>query len=241
MDETEIADQLPYLFLPRSEDQLRNMPVNFRWEVTRRHPIYLQHWRVAQRFFRWRRGNTWEIPESDLSELQVSGISAQLLNAIGVKSFAPDPSVEFSEISEGLGANGWLGGSISPVTLRGLWGLLVSTLPADVFSETAIRLANAMTVGGDPDERRSAGLMALQQVDEIRIDQMINAPIVSINPGVSDRQISQDMKPLLDRWRAERNIEVGRDRSESYPDYLCVWDLREGWSGGSYGYLLLLT
>ena len=234
MDETDDVDQFPYLFLPRPADQLRNMPVNFRWEVTRRHPIYLQYWQSAQKFYQWRRRNTPMVAKSELVELQISEISAQFLRAIGVTSFAPDPSVEFSEIGVGLGENGWLSGSISPVTLRGLWGLLVSTLPAEVFSETAIRLANAMTVGGDSDERRGAGLMALQQVDEIQIDQLINAPIVSINPGVSDRQINEDMKPLLDRWRTERSIEVGRDRSESYPDYLRVWDLREGWSGGSY-------
>ncbi len=234
MDQTDDIDQFPYLFLPRPEGQLRNIPVNFRWEVTRRHPIYLQYWQSAQKFYQWRRRNTRMVAKSELVELQISETSAQFLRVIGVTSFAPDPSVEFSEIGIGLGENGWLRGSISPVTLRGIWGMLVSLLPPEVFSETAIRLANAMTVGGDSDERRSAGLMALQQVDESQIDQLLAEPIVNINPAVSNRQIIEDLNRLLDRLRAERNIEVGRDRSESYPDYLRVWDLREGWSGGSY-------
>jgi len=234
MDETDVAAQFPYLFVPRPAGQLRNMPINFRWEVTRRHPIYLQNWQFAQRFFQWSRRGSPRVAESDLVELRVSGVSAQFLNAIGVTSFAPDPSLDFSEIGEGLGENGWLGGSISPVTLRGLWGLLISALPPEVFSATATRLANEMAIEGGPDERRAAGLMALQQVIESQIDQMIDEPIVSINLGVSDRQITQDLKPLLARWRAQRNIEVGRDRSDNFADYLRVWDLREGWSGGVY-------
>lgn len=217
------------------------MPFNFRWEVTRRHPVYLEHWQGAQRFFESsQRGDS---KEDDLQneELMMNELSARCLNAIGVGSVAPDPTLEFSDIGEGFADYGWLQGAISPVTLRGLWGMLINTLPPDVFASIARQIIDDMESvakerGSEIEDRQRqlAGYTSLQRIDESALNFMLAEPIVYINPRVSDRQATEDLRTSLARWRAERRIEVGRDRSDNYPDYLRVWDLREGWSGGAY-------
>ncbi|MCC9608268.1 hypothetical protein LOC68_11065 [Blastopirellula sp. JC732] len=235
MEEQGDVGSQPYLVIPRPEGQLRKLPVKFRWEVTRRHPVYLQNWKFAQFFFEWAQQGR-EMPTDNESSLriQVAARSAQLLNAIGVSSFAPDPQLEFDDLEGSERLTPWLGGSISPVSLRRIWGILISAMSAEDFQDAATQITAAMSDEKDPGFRKAAGLGALRQIEEMKIDQMLNEPIVYINPEVSDRQIERDLKPMLSRWRNEKGIVVGRDRSDSYADYLRVWDLREGWEAGAY-------
>ena len=55
-----------------------------------------------------------------------------------------------------------------------------------------------------------------------------------MNPAASARQITEAVSELLKSWKSQRGLTEKRDRSDKYPDYLRVWDLREGWSGGAY-------
>ncbi len=58
--------------------------------------------------------------------------------------------------------------------------------------------------------------------------------MVSVNPAASGRRVNDAVATLLKQWKEERGLSEQRDRSDKYPEYLRVWDLREGWTGSEY-------
>ena len=77
-------------------------------------------------------------------------------------------------------------------------------------------------------------MMNLSTLDKPGLDFYPDEPIVSVNPAASGRQITEAASELLKHWKSERGLAEKRDRSDKYPDYLHVWDLREGWTGRVY-------
>lgn len=222
-----IQEKYPYFFLPRPEGQLRSLPVKMRWEVTRRHPIYSRFWKSARDFYE---GATDNDPHAN----SIRAIAAKLMPSIGVSGSPPNPSLEFEELDGASAVPEWLSGAISPVSLRSLFGLLIAGLPPETFLHCCVVLAHEMGSDQDPELRRLAGLKCVPKLTLPEGGQYIDEPIVAINPRFANREIEKELKPLLDRWREERDIKGGRNRSDKNDDYLQVWDLREGWSKGEY-------
>jgi len=226
-DDASIQEKYPYFFLPRPEGQLRSLPVKMRWEVTRRHPIYACFWKSARDFYE-------DASDHDPLADAIRPIAAKLMHSIGVSGIPPNPSLEFEELEGSSAVPEWLSGAISPVSLRSLFGLLIAGLPPDTFLHCCVVLAGEMGRDRDPELRRLAGLKCVPKLTLPEGDQYIDEPIVAINPRFANGEIEKELKALLDRWRKERNIKSGRNRSDKHADYLQVWDLREGWSKGEY-------
>jgi hypothetical protein len=77
-------------------------------------------------------------------------------------------------------------------------------------------------------------MLDLQSLREPGLDCYPDEPFVSVNPAASGRQISDAIAKLLPQWKEQRGLAEQRDRSDKYPEYLKVWDLREGWQDGAY-------
>lgn len=220
-------DLLAKLLLPRPRGQLRSLPPKLRWEVTRRHPIYMSCWRLAQSY--WDNGQQAGTVVPELQQLAV-----ELLWRIGVSRGAPDPGLEFDVLGEGLLRNGWPSGAIAPLELRGLLALLIAYVPSDQFVEAVVRITRDMCMEPNEEKRKDVGIRSLINLKMPELDQLIVEPFISVNPRFSSRQIKKELDELLSQWRNEREIPETRDRSDRQLDYLRVWDLREGWTNGDY-------
>ena len=78
---------------------------------------------------------------------------------------------------------------------------------------------------------------ALSRLDALPSDEWqgyINQPIIVVNPAASGRQINESIETCLKHWKQERGLNNQRVRAAKYPEYLQVWDLREGWTGSTY-------
>src|SRR5262249_42499366 len=77
--------------VPRDRDELLDLPLQYRWEFTRRHPYYLLCWNSALNY----RRNELAVGTDD-SE---NGLAAMcLLGMIGVTGDPADPALSFNEL-----------------------------------------------------------------------------------------------------------------------------------------------
>ena len=129
----------------------------------------------------------------------------------------------------------WLSGAVHSITLRGIAAMLIAALPKETLGYVGLKLVEA---GCDDREneppRRAQAIQDLVTLDKPGLDCYPDEPIVSVNPAASGRQITEAVSDLLKHWKKQRGLEEKRDRSDKYPDYLRVWDLREGWTGSAY-------
>ena len=113
--------------------------------------------------------------------------------------------------------------------------MLIGLLPKETVGRIGILLVEA---GCDDLEntppRQVKAMLDLNALDLPGLNSYPDEPIVSVNPAASGRQITKAISDLLKQWKNERKLEEKRDRSDKYADYLQVWDLREGWTGGDY-------
>jgi hypothetical protein len=153
---------------------------------------------------------------------------------IGVSGEPPDPATEFATLDSGSLKSAWLSGAIHPISLRGLVGLLLAFLPKETLGDIGSLFTNASSDDDDEREPQMEALVGLSTLAAPGLDEFPNEPIVSINPAASGRQIEEAATNLLKEWKTERGLSEQRDRSDKYAEYLQVWDMREGWRGGSY-------
>jgi integrase len=73
--------------------QLRSLPIQYRWEVTRRHPYYQSLWLLARAYYRN------EPVESEVEPV-FHQIAVAILGTIGVSGEPPDPATEFAELAD---------------------------------------------------------------------------------------------------------------------------------------------
>ena len=155
---------------------------------------------------------------------------------IGVNGEPHDPSTPFSNLGESELNKAWLSGAVHPITLRGMAGLLLATLPKDTLGKLGSYFIEAACDDTDPQEsNRRKSLFKLTSYECKKLDSYPAEPLVSVNPAASQRQISEAIKDLHAQWKNERELKEQRDRSDKYKTYLEVWDLREGFSkDGAY-------
>ena len=212
----------------RPQFQLRSLPIPTRWEVTRRHPYYLMFWETARRHIRG------EFIENSVESLMGQAACA-FLATIGVSGEPIDPGTSFEDLGKDELHNAWMSGAVHPITCRGLVGLLLAALPKETLGKLGDILKQASC--DDPEDgtpRSVEAFQLLQQADNIGLDDYANEPIVSVDPTASERKVKAAIGKLLNDWKSERELSERRDRSDNYPNYLEVWDLREGWTGSDY-------
>ena len=211
--------------IKREPFQLRSLSIPMRWEVTRRHPFYQKLWKDSANFHRQ------EITSTNPFEKIKRESAAKLLALIGVSGEPPDPKTPFSELGESELNNAWLSGAVHPVTLRGMAGILLATLPESTLGDLGLYLIEASCEKNDKEKySRENSLSKLASYKCEVLDSYTAEPLVSVNPAASQRQISEAIKSLHGQWKNERELKEQRDRSDKNKTYLEVWDLREGFS-----------
>lgn len=113
--------------IPRPPAQLMDLPVNLRWEVSRRHPYYLRFWHQARQLHRQ--------PASDPQQRALEQTAVLLLQVIGVSGDPPSPAAGTQDLGTRSLSRGWQNGVVAPVTFRGLAGMLLADLPAEARLE----------------------------------------------------------------------------------------------------------
>ena len=218
--------------IKREPFQLRSLSIPMRWEVTRRHPIYQNYWQDSADFHRQE-----IIPTNPFEKLKRES-AAKLLSLIGVSGEPPDPRTPFSKLGESELNKAWLSGAVHPVTLRGMAGILLATLPDSTLEYLGLYLIEAGCEKNDNDKEKYSREKSLSKLATYKckvLDSYTAEPLVSVNPAASQRQISEAIKDLHAQWKNERELKEQRDRSDKYKTYLEVWDLREGFSeDGAY-------
>jgi hypothetical protein len=221
----EQTDGLSWI-VKRSQDTLMDLPLAFRWEVTRRHPYYLRFWEPARR--------SYTQAASDPQQRAFEHAAALLLQGIGVSGDAPAPGAAWDSLGGGKLSQGWLSGAVFPMTLRGLVAMLLAALPPEGLTEIGRLMLTSAESAGDAQSRLHEGLTALQALKHPALDCIPAAPVVSVNVRAPQRTILQAVEELVRQWKQERDISERRRRDDKLEEYLAVWDLREGWAGDRY-------
>lgn len=226
-DERSIEDLGPYAPLARPPFQLRSLPIRYRWEVTRRHAYYQDFWDDAQAYHQ-------QTPVIRPEEHAVREAAVALLALIGVSGEPVDPATSFEELGADDILPAWLSGAVHPITLRGLAGILIAYLPRETLAELGLIFHRSVHETDASSDYHISAFRKLGQLKDPGLDTYPDEPFVSVNPAASERQVAESLSTLLKQWKQERGLSEQRDRSDKYPEYLQVWDLREGWTDGGY-------
>ncbi len=223
-EEFQVAEAPRSWLLLRPNAVLMSLPVEYRWEFTRRHPYYLQWWELARKFH--------EQPSGDMREQ----IAAKILGGIGVaESMAPlAPKLGPEALGTGDLGGAWTGGAVAPAMLRTLAITLLAALPAPQRFQLGRLLCESAEYESSDSPQMGVIASRLALMKEPAWDSYPKIPVVSINLEMPQRAINEAIEELVRTWKAERNITERRRRDDKLDEYLKVWDLREGWSAGTY-------
>lgn len=205
---------------------LMELPVAMRWEVTRRHPYYLRFWEAARRHH--------QQPSTDPTQRRFEEAAALILRTIGVNGEPPPPGATAASLGCDQLSSGWESGAVAPVTVRGLFGLLLAALPPDLCNRLGeILLAHAAATV-EQGERMFSSLQMVDNLKHPTLECFPCTPVVGINVHAPQRVILKAMEEQIQQWKQERGLAERRRRDDKLEDYLTVWDLREGWVGDHY-------
>jgi hypothetical protein len=217
--------------LLRPPGSLEELPIDYRWQVTRRHPYYLQYW---QRAHEHRAGMT-----VDPVDRQIGEIATLILLSIGVSGDPPPPDSQADALGSDQLAAAWRGGAVGPLTYRGLSMLLLVTLPPQTRRVISQLLQESAPADGDESETqdlayRYRAAAKLRDSKDPEFDKFPNRPILGINIHAPINAVLQAMEQMLRQWKTQEGVPPRRRRDDKYEDYLQVWDLREGWVHDHY-------
>jgi hypothetical protein len=219
------ADE-PWVIL-RPPELLMDLPVAYRWEVTRRHPYYLRFWQLAQSYH----GG----PSTDPGQRGLEESAALvLLGALGVSAPLPPPGASADSLGAGSLSNAWEGGAVAPVPYRGLLGMLLTHLPPEVLVQVGHLLADCGARAGPEKVERLPFLTELFHLQHPALDALPTRPVVGVNVHAPLRAITEAVETMARQWKEGAGIAERRRREDKLDDYLAAWDLREGWAGDRY-------
>jgi hypothetical protein len=203
-----------------------DLPMAYRWEVTRRHPYYLRFWEAAHRGHCGPRGDPTQRAQEEAAVL--------ILLGIGVCGDPPSPGSDPESLGAGTLSQAWEAGAVAPVTFRGLINMLLVGLPPEARKEIGAFLFASAAPVEDAKAQRYEFLTGLQRLRHPWLDAFPSGPVVGINLNAPQRVITAAVEQLVRQWKDERGIGERRRRDDKLEDYLVAWDLREGWSGHQY-------
>lgn len=236
MDETASPTPEPHPgIVSRPPGQLHDLPIQVRWEVTRRHPYYLVFWQEALRYRR-------EASSVDHSDRTLLGLAAVLmLGSIGVTGEPVGPETEFDKLIGDHIDPAFLTGSVQPISFRAIVAMLISGLPSAEREAVGSLLLtvddDAFAVPGDNADRdlqRQFALENLMRFASSALDSCPEIPLFYIHLGASQRSIARDVEDQTRRWKERLGLGSSKLHTAKLDDYLRVWDLREGWIGSGY-------
>ncbi len=205
---------------------LNELPVEFRWEFTRRHPYYLLFWQMAHEH--------WQNPSCDEVRWKMGEAATLMLQLIGITADPPPPATKFGEMDETRLADAWRQGAIAPLTFRSLAVTMLHGLPPDSRQVVADFLTRP-SCGGDSEDPHGYSLLSeFARVPAPSLDKLPAAPIISINVNSPLRTILKAVESWVQERKKLLGISEHRRRDDKLPEYLRVWDLREGWTDDHY-------
>lgn len=205
---------------------LNSLPVAYRWEYTRRHAYYLLFWEPAHKH--------WQNPAKEEVEKMLEEAAVLMLQLIGVAGDPPPPWTKVEELRTEPFSKAWEDGAISVLTFHGMLGAMLTELPLE--SRAAIGNLLVKSTAGE-----EAGMPSVYQamsdfkaLKDSSLDKTPVAPIIGVNVNAPLRTILQAVESRVKEWKTQLGITEHRRRDDKLPSYLQVWDLREGWTGGTY-------
>jgi hypothetical protein len=222
---------LPEL-LARPLQSLQELPLEFRWEVTRRHPYYLLFRESAQRNYD---GNP-----ADPLRASLGLIASEVLLAIGISGNPPPPTASVNELGIGQLADVWKDGAVAPLTYRALAGLLADLPRKSRMDLGSMLLVSSMKDDGakegdvDEDDHRRELVRQLIAIRDPALDRTPNRPIFGVNLFAPQKAILGAVEHMVSELKRSEGIPERRRRHKKLEQYLHVWDLREGWSEEGY-------
>lgn len=109
--------------IPRPKAVLDSLPVDYRWEFTRRHPYYLLFWEPAHKFYL--------NPDGTELESLLGQAAVTVLQAVGVAGDPIAPGAGSEELELSAISKAWWKGAHWPMTFRGLTGAMLMGLPPE--------------------------------------------------------------------------------------------------------------
>lgn len=201
---------------------LANLPPTYKWEFTRRHPYYLRCWKDARDFY--------QNPAADEIKRDWQKLCRDTLWSISCPAGSGDaylsPDVEARE--QGIETPFVNLSAVTPLTYRTL-AMLLAELP----EETRRKLAFALSMKADSDDDKLRQLMHLEEIKDTSLNEIVQRPILGIDPNAPIRAIREAVETVAKRWKAPDAKETRR-RDDQLDLYLAVWDQREGFSEGCY-------
>ena len=213
-------------FVMRPSASFLQLPLEFRWEATRRHPYYLRFWRTAAE----------EPDEGDTVARLRRDAAKIILKAVNVVGVPVDPATSFDDLNGHHVSPAFLGGALAPFTLRGALVVLATSLDPDALGQVAMELAQLADSGIDRSDSRIL-LPLLQRLNSLPIsglDSIPNEGIVSFNPRSPSRAIIEDLSYHVKAIKRQLGVRETRRRPKHLKDFFQVWDDREGWTGSGY-------
>jgi len=210
----------------RPREQWRRLTPPIQWEVTRRHPLYIQHWNTALKFF----GDTHELSDDDFFAAQTAHLQLKMICLPGRPQ---PPSVEFDSLDETPLPKSLRAGAVRPLTVREAAALLAGNVSKTTLQYIGTLLYEASLE--DKEGEPTARMRVLEQLNKFKLgdlDNYLDVPVFTINPNSANSQISDDLSLLLAGFRGGKP--APRNRPDKHKEYLYVWDLREGWEAGGY-------
>lgn len=211
-------------FVARPLSVLQELPFEFRWEFTRRHPYYLLWWRYATNHFH-------AVGEEDHALQQFC--PGLLYATLGVCGDPPSPATAYDQLRDQAFLGSWESGAAAPPSVLGLIAVLMKALEPSVLEQVGNYLINASKV--DDESRQMAIHRLLFLRDHPFRQRPSNVPMLAFNVQAPQRQINAAVSKYMQQWKTQSGIAEHRRRDDKLATYLKVWDLREGWtSSGDY-------
>lgn len=222
-----MSDTFPNLGLVlRPPRVLNELPLQYRWEFTRRHPYYLQFWQPA---LAYRTGKLAEPQEREFGKL-----ANQILLGLGFTGNPLDPGSTADDVGFRQLGRVWKEGAVAPATFRAMASMMIMDLPSHTQLKIARLLEEAAGHGKNDGAGKYDTVNKLHDADDEGLDAMPPRPFVGININMPAKAITSAIGDLVRDWKRECGITESRRRYDTLDDCLRTWDLREGWTGEGY-------
>ena len=213
--------------IPRPQEVIAHLPLQYQWEFTRRHAYYVMFWAPSEMHV------LNQLSDEPIDDF-VSEISKIILAQIGVSSPTIPPDREWNDIAPGDEWSPWTSGALGRIGLRGLASALVTTQSKDTLKSLSLLLWDASQLSESDITGQYRLLRRITEGDYPGFDSLLPKLIVSINPASSEAAIKSAIKTIVRDYRDESGMPSTRIRADKFDEYLRIWDLREGWNGGTY-------
>ncbi|MEI8372317.1 MAG: hypothetical protein WCJ35_05695 [Planctomycetota bacterium] len=212
--------------ISRPKAVLDGLPVEYCWEFTRRHPYYLLFWESAHKYY--------QNPNRTDLECLLGQTAVTMLQAVGVTSDPIDPGAGPEELELSAIPKAWRKGALWPMTFRGLTGAMLMELPPESRAAIGQLLVQSAHEGTDIQQHLYRLFNEFSQLRDPSLEKMPIAPIIGVNVNAPMKTILEALEQQVQVWKDQGGITEHRRRDDKLPEYLRVWDLREGWEDDHY-------